>query len=221
MPPDSDKKKPFGTRLLNSFLQGLLLLLPIYLTFYIVYIIFRMVYRFLAVSRRLIPLFPDAWQHFRYIDLILTVIAFIVILLLITLIGALAKTLFGKGTMKLIERIIKKLPGINTLYKSLKQLINTVFPKNQGQSFTGVVYVRYPHRDSWSIAFLTSEVPEALRPDRRKDYIAVFMPSTPNPTTGFVMIVPRKDVIVIDIPIEEAFKIIMSGGLIMEDKPDE
>lgn len=219
--PGNNNRKPFLERMMNAFFQGLLILIPLYLTVYVVYLLIRTVYRFLSFAQRLVPLFPESWQAFRYTDPILTVVTFVVVFLLIVLIGVLAKTLFGKGFLRTIEGVIKGLPGINSLYLSLKQLVRTIFPKNKEQSFMGVVLVRYPHPGSWSIAFQTGEAPESISPDKRKDFIAVFMPSTPNPTTGFVMIVPKSDVKYLKISIEDAFKIIMSGGLVMENKTED
>jgi uncharacterized membrane protein len=119
--------------------------------------------------------------------------------------------------MKFVEKIIKSLPGINSLYKSIKQLVTTVFPRtiaNRSGRRSGTFSTQ---------GFLVSgvpygSVPDNLKPETGGDYLAVFMPSTPNPTTGFVMIVPKKDVKPMDISVEDAFKVIMSGGLIMEEK---
>lgn len=213
-------KKP-RPQIIKSFLQGLLVLLPIYLTFWLVFIIIRWVYRFLSIFRKIVPFLPDSIENFKYTDEIFTLIIFVFIFFLIVFIGVMAKTIFGKAIMRFIEKIIKSLPGVNSLYKSIKQLLKTVFPRDNAQSFLGVVLVRFPHKDSWSVAFLTGNVPDNLKPAKNGDYLAVFMPSTPNPTTGFVMIVPKKDVKNMDISVEDAFKVIMSGGLIMEEKKDE
>lgn len=205
----SNKKSKHPIR--NYFVEGLLVLLPLSLTAYLIYFLIKQAARLLSFATKFLP---ADWQNIGYINVLIDIGAIIAIFLLILLIGLLAKTFIGKGIGKIIGWIINRVPGINFLYKSLRQLFKTFFSFQEADRFSRSILIQYPHKGIWSIAFLTGEAPKTISPDKKKEYYTVFMPSTPNPTTGFMMIIPKKDVILLDIPIEEAIKILMSGGLI-------
>ncbi len=209
IPPN---KKPAPRKAGNLFLEGLVVLMPLSLSVYVVYLLVNWTRNFLSFTLRFLP---QSYQHVAWLQIVVEIAAVIVIVLFIILIGWFTKTVIGKFFGRTLESIIQKLPFISSLYKALKQLFKT-FVSYKGTEFSRAVLIQYPHPGIWSIAFLTSEATGEIKPDKRKEYYTVFMPSTPNPTTGFVMIIPKKDVKLLDISIEEAVKIVMSGGLIQK-----
>ena len=209
-----EHKKTSTHSIRNYFIEGLVVLLPLSLTFYAIFVIFRWLEKSLSFTVRFLP---QQFHNVVYLQVLVEIAAFIIILIFILFMGWLAKTVLGRGIGQLLESIIHKLPGINSLYKALKQLFRT-FVSYNGNRYSKAVLIQYPQKDIWSIAFLTSEAKESIKPNKKKEYYTVFMPSTPNPTTGFLMIVPKKDVILLDISIEETIKILMSGGLLHNDQ---
>jgi uncharacterized membrane protein len=207
----SAKTKPKKTGVKRYFFEGLIVLLPITLTVYLIYLMIKATYRMLSF---VIDFLPDVLKNIPYINAVTIVAAILIIFLLIVLIGLFTKTFLGRGIGKLIDTIIQKLPGVNFLYKSLKQLFQVFFSFQEQDRFSRSVLIQYPHPGIWSIAFLTGDASKSFSPDKEKKYYTVFMPSTPNPTTGFMMVVPKEDVILLDVPIEEAIKVLMSGGLL-------
>lgn len=211
-------KKP--NRLLKSFFEGLLVLLPLSLTIYIFYIIFRFIYRTLSfIPDFIVEQIPSIQTWGLAGEIIFTIVALILALFVIVLFGAIGKTFIGRAFGRFIERIINNLPGIKGVYNAFKKLLGFIFGDHE-QNYSAVVLIQYPHPGVWSIAFVTSETSPELKPDDNEDYYTVFMPSTPNPTTGFVMIIPKKDVILTDISIDTAFKTLISGGILKEEDED-
>lgn len=209
-PRSESKNTPRKAR--NLLLEGLVVLMPLSLSAYVVYLLINWTRNLLGI---VLQVLPAAYQEISWVKILVEVSAVLVIVLLIMLMGWLTQTVIGRFLGRTIESLIQRLPGINSLYKALKQLFKT-FVSYKGNEFSRAVLIQYPHPGMWSLAFLTSEAAAAIKPDKRREYYTVFMPSTPNPTTGFVMIVPKKDAVLLDISIEEAIRIIMSGGLIQK-----
>jgi len=124
-----------------------------------------------------------------------------------------AKNLFGRELVSLGERILSRIPVVRSIYSSVKQLAETVF-SNSGNSFHRVVLVRYPHRDSWTMGFLTGESAPEVRRRTGRDLVNVFVPTTPNPTSGFFLMVPYEDVVELDMSIDEGLKMLLSIGVV-------
>ncbi len=194
----------------NIFLEGLVVLMPLSLSIYVIYLLISWTRARLAFTLHMLP---PQFQDVFWVKILLEIAVIILIVLFIYFMGWLTSTFIGKAFGRFIESIINRLPIINSLYRALKQLFKT-FVSYQDNQYSKAVLIQYPHPNIWAIAFLTSEAPLKLSPEKKNDYYTVFMPSTPNPTTGFFMIVAKKDVIVLDISIEEAIKVIMSGGLL-------
>nr|WP_326520982.1 DUF502 domain-containing protein [Leptothoe kymatousa] len=137
-------------------------------------------------------------------------VGFAVPLLAILLIGLMARNIAGRWLLDLGERILQSIPLAGSVYKTLKQLLETVL-KDTKSKFRRVVLVEYPRRGIWAIAFVTSSA-TSLTPD--SSMLSVFVPTTPNPTSGWYAVVPETDVVSLDISIEEAFKVLLSGGIV-------
>jgi uncharacterized membrane protein len=144
----------------------------------------------------------------------------IITFLLIFLIGVIFTNIVGKKLLSFIEnRIFKKIPFIGPIYRGTKQIIETIFSDNK-KSFKEVALIEYPKENSYALAFITGylEKGEINKNTKSERSIAVFVPTTPNPTSGFLLILPEKKVKKIDISVETAFKIIISGGVLTEEE---
>lgn len=189
------------------FLTGLLVFVPLYLTFQILKFLIgtmdEVIYR--------LPYANDLKQ--------IPGLGVITTILVLLLIGAFAHNYIGRKVIAIGDRLLGKIPLVRSIYKGLKQITETFFFQKGGH-LRRVVIIQYPREGIYSLAFVTG-VP---RPSTQKlvgrNLISVFVPTTPNPTSGFFLMVPREDAIPLDITVEEAFKIIISGGMVDKDGTD-
>ena len=188
-------------RMRNAFLAGLLVLLPVFLTF----LIFEWLFRLMdGVTGR--------WVHLVFGRAVpgLGVLATIIVLLVT---GLVTTNLVGRRLVAYGESLIDRAPVVRTIYHASKQIVNA-FSRQNTAAFKRVVLVEYPRRGIWSVAFLTGE-PEGEMPNRiGKPLVTVLLPTTPNPTSGFLLIVPRDEVIFLDMPVSTGFKLVISGGIL-------
>ena len=198
-------------RLRNDFLTGLVIVLPISLTIW-------MIWAFVGfVDDRVLPLVPDAykptneWRGFGVI----------VFLMFTTVVGAMTKGLFGRQLLRYAENIVDRMPVIRSIYNGVKQIVETVLSQSNS-SFEKACVVEYPRRGVWAIAFVsTSTKGEILEKAKQEEMMSVFLPTTPNPTSGFLLFVPRKDVVFLDMDVEAAAKLVISAGLVMPPSNEE
>ena len=141
-------------------------------------------------------------------------IGIIVILIVSFLLGLISNYILGKEFIHLSEEIINKLPIVNTVYASVKKINDVLFLQKGKETQRRVCVVEYPRKGIWSIGFATGEGPRELKNRKKKKFTCVFIPNTPAPATGFTIIVPTKEVMFLDMSIEDAVKIIVSGGTI-------
>lgn len=185
----------------RDLLTGILVFVPLYLTFQILKLL-------IGIMDELIVLFPPAYGLKDIPGLGI----FIAILLLI-LLGAFAHNYIGKKIIAWGDGVLGRIPLVRTIYLGLKQITETFIIRNRG-NLQRVVLIQYPREGIYSIAFVTG-VPRSYTQNLTgKALISVFVPTTPNPTSGFFLMVPRDDAIPLDITVEEAFKIIISGGMV-------
>ena len=138
----------------------------------------------------------------------------VIVIFVITLIGAITPGLIGRNLLKLGEMILFKTPVIRTVYSSIKQIMETVMSTNS-KSFKEVVLVEYPRKDIWVIAFVTSSVKgEIDNKIKKSKLVSIFVPTTPNPTSGFLLFVDKKDLIYLDMQVDQAVKLVISGGIV-------
>ncbi len=208
----------FTNRLRRYFLTGLVTVLPIGLTIFVLWFIIS------SLGKILRPLV--LYQHWieKLPPVVVTLLSFLLLLLLITLIGALASGIAGRQLILLLDRLMQRLPLARSVYTSARQLTDAVFVKRS--SLRKTVVVEYPRRGIFAIGFLTSE--EAIEmADGQKAYF-VFFPTAPNPTSGWLALVPEKDITETSLSIEEGLKLVVSGGLartpglpLLSSKPPE
>lgn len=196
-----------------SFFSGLLLLAPLVVTVWAFSKIvelaggtFRPLYEhYLPQSLQRIPFFWD-------------VIATLVVLLLITLLGFLSNYVFGKFFFKVIERFIERIPGIGAVYNSVKQIVTTFGTQNRNL-FNKVVLVEFPREGVWTLGFLTNKQQGEPQTKIAGDVWTVFVPTTPNPTSGFLIMLPSSKVVELDMPVGDGMKMIISGGAVVPTWP--
>jgi uncharacterized membrane protein len=207
----SDASKTSGmTRLRNYFLTGFVVCAPLAITAYIAWSFIGWVDSWVK------PYIPARYNPDSYLPAPVPGFGLIVALILITLIGFLTANIVGRAIVLFGERLLGRMPLVRGIYGSLKQIFETVL-SNKGDMFRQVGLVEYPRKGVWSLVFVASEKETEInhKLDQEGDpLIAVFMPCTPNPTTGFLMYVPKSDIVLLDMTIEDGAKLIVSAGLV-------
>ncbi len=171
-----------------------------------------------SVMHAIIAVFPREFasdlQHFR--DLPAVGVAIVVVVIMGT--GLIAISFAGQWWMKVWDNLMNRIPVVRSIYSSVQQVSSTLF-SGSGQAFSKALLIRYPHADSWVIAFQTGIPAKEVTAKLGDDYVNVFLPTTPNPTSGFFMIVPRAQTIELDMSVEEALKHIVSMGSVPPHSP--
>jgi uncharacterized membrane protein len=198
-----------GGRLRNYFLTGLIVTGPAALTVWLIWTFVNW------VDDLVRPLFPVAFRPETYLPVKIPGFGLILVFIGLTLVGFLTANLVGRKLVEFGESILGRMPIVRPLYKGLKQVFETLFSKS-GTTFRTVGLVEFPAPGMWSLVFLsTAPGPNiAERLPSQEEHVSVFLPCTPNPTTGFYFFVARREIIELDLPVEEAAKLIMSAGMI-------
>ena len=187
-------------RLRNYFITGMVVLVPIGITFYLIKF-------FISVSPKLIPrnINPNNYLPFSIpgLEIFLSVI-------FITIIGGLSLSFLGKKILQLFNDLLKKIPILRTIYSAIGQMAETLAPKRKRKK--SVVLVEYPRKGSWAVGFATKDNKGEISKKINKSLVNVFVPTTPNPTSGFLLMFPKDEIIYLDMNFEEASKFIISAG---------
>ena len=193
-------KKSVFSSIRNNFIAGVVVLIPIGITLYLTLFIIR-------ISGRIIPkeINPNNYLPFN-----IPGVEIIIALLVITLIGWLSLSFLGKKFFEIFNNILKKIPILRTIYSAIGQMTET-FTKTDGKQ-KSVVLLEYPRKGIWAVGFATKENEGLIKNKVGEDIINVFVPTTPNPTSGFLLMVPKKDLIYLDVSFEQASKFIVSAG---------
>ncbi len=190
------------------FLTGLLVTAPIIITIYVTWLVITF------IDIKVANLLPEYLDFRKALPFQIPGLGLLIVIFVITLIGAITPGLIGRNLLKLGEMILFKTPVIRTIYSSIKQIMETVMSTNS-KSFKEVVLVEYPRKDIWVIAFVTSSVKgEIDHKIKKSNLVSIFVPTTPNPTSGFLLFVAKKDLIYLDMPVEQAVKLVISGGIV-------
>jgi len=209
----TDKTRPLSgmTRLRNYFLTGVVICAPIAITAYLTWTAVHWVDSWVK------PYIPSAYNPDNYLPFAVPGFGLIVALLVITLVGFLTANIIGRSVLGFGDRLLNRMPLVRNVYSALKQIFETVVA-NRDELFNRVGLFEYPRRGAWSIVFIAArqeqnEIHDALA-EREGRTIAVFRPITPNVTTGYLLYVPEKDVIPLDMSVEDAAKMLISAGLV-------
>ena len=194
------KKKSYILKIRNFFFTGIVVLIPIAFTLYLTKFLVK-------VSSRLIPseINPNNYLPFSIpgLEILLAVI-------FITIIGGLSLSFIGKKIFQLIDDLFKKIPILRTIYSAIGQMTESFSKKKKSQR--SVVLVEYPRKGTWAVGFATKENKGVIQKKINKKLVNVFIPTTPNPTSGFLLMFPKEDIIYLNISFEEASKFIVSAG---------
>jgi len=202
-------------RIKVNFFTGLLIIVPVALTFWVLYFIINKLNRLLLEP--IMKIF-QIWLPDRVFVILLTKAAIFFILLgLLTLIGFAARIILFRKIFGFGENILYKVPMISTIYKGLKDM-SAAFLSGRSSIFKKVVLVQYPKNGVYAIGFVTSETTGEAQEKTKENVINVFVPTTPNPTSGMLVLVPEADVIVLDMSVEDGMKMIISGGAVTPNK---
>ena len=197
----------------ERLVAGMLIALPIVATFIILEFLINL------IDSRVVPLIPPALRPETYLDYAVPGFGLLILLLFLTLLGALATNFLGNYFVALTDRILTRVPVVRSVYSVFKQ-IRDVFQSNTGGQYKEVVLVQYPKEGSWAIAFVAGAVKGEMRQKLGDDFLGVFVPTTPNPTSGFLLYVKASQIVRLDMTIEEGAKVVFSGGLVVPDFPD-
>ena len=193
-------KKSFSLTLRNYFIAGVVVLIPIGFTLYLTKVL-------IGISSNLIPknINPNSYLPFN-----IPGVEIVISILLITIVGGLSLSFFGRRILKLIDDLFKRIPFLRTVYSAIVQMTETFSKKDDGKR--SVVLIEYPRKGVWAVGFATKENKGEMAQKTNQKLISVFVPTTPNPTSGFLLMFPIDEVIYLDMTFEEASKFIVSAG---------
>ncbi len=194
------KKSSITSKLRNAFIAGIVVLVPIGFTLYLTLFLIK-------ISSKLIPteINPNNYLPFSIpgLEILLSVI-------FITIVGGISLSFFGKKVLSLINDLFKRIPILRTIYSAIGQMTESFTNKSDNKK--SVVLIEYPKKGSWAVGFATKENKGEISKKTNKDLINIFVPTTPNPTSGFLLMFPKDEVIFLDMTFEEASKFIVSAG---------
>jgi len=185
----------------NTFGRGLVVMVPVVITFWVLNILFN------AVDGIASPIFDRIFE--RHIP----GIGFITMIVLIIIVGSLSRNLIARTVLRMFERLISTVPLARTIYTAMKDIINALQPGKKGRSFREVVLIEYPSPGLSTIGFVTNEI-SIENQNILEEMISVYIPNPPNPTSGFLVLVPRKSAKTLQMTVEEGLKLVLSGGIV-------
>ncbi len=201
-----------GARLRNYLLTGILVTAPIAITFYIAWLGINF------VDSRVIPLIPEKYNPETYLPFDILGLGLVIVIIALMLVGWLTASFVGRLFLRTGERVLARMPVIRSIYGALKQVFETVL-SHRSTAFREVVLIEYPRRGIWALGFLTGMTEGEVQNLTTEDVLNVFLPTTPNPTSGFLLFLPKEDVLVLDMTVEEGIKMVMSGGIVTPPDP--
>jgi len=205
--PHDDRPRSRARSIRNYLIGGLLVWIPIMVTVWVV--------RFLArILDQSLLLLPPPWRPEALFGTYVPGLGVILSLLLLLLTGVVVKNLFGGRMVAGIESLVRRIPVVGPVYSGAKSFSETVLT-DKGSSFKQVVMVEFPRKGVFSIGFITSEDLEEVQAKTAQDVTCVFVPTTPNPTTGFIILVPRNEVVRLDMTVDDAFKMLLTLGVVV------
>lgn len=192
----------------KNLIAGIVLWLPIIVCFFIIEFI-------LNLLDQVFLFLPQAYQPESWLGVNIPGLNVILLIVIIWLSGLLATNYLGKRLVQFGEGILAHIPLVRSIYRAVKESLQVILSPNT-KSFQRVVLVEYPRRDSWSVAFVTTEMILKTHEHGKEDKIMLFVPTTPNPTSGYLIIVPEKDVVELNMPVDEALKWVISMGTLTQ-----
>ncbi|TAL04554.1 MAG: DUF502 domain-containing protein [Rhodospirillaceae bacterium] len=200
-----------AARLRNYFLAGILVTAPISITIYFTWSIVTWVDQ--AVAKVL----PPAYNPNTYLPFSLPGLGLLMLVMTLTIIGFLTANFLGRTLIRLGEGLLNRTPIIRSFYSAIKQIFETVL-KDKSRAFREVVLMEFPRSGTWALGLVIAQTEGEIRDRLPEDLLSVFVPTAPNPTSGYLIFVPRADAIRLDMTVEDALKMIISGGLVTPNR---
>jgi uncharacterized membrane protein len=205
--PEDPKDRHPARKIRNYMIGGLLIWIPIMITVWVV--------RFLSgILDSSLLLLPPSWRPEAVFGTYVPGVGIVLSLLLLFLTGVLVKNLFGGQMVAGLESLVRRIPVVGAVYGGAKTFSETVLT-DKGSSFKQVVMVEFPRKGVFSIGFITSHDLEEAQAKTAQEVTCVFVPTTPNPTTGFIVLVPKEEVVIMDMTVDEAFKMLLTLGVVV------
>lgn len=215
--PSTRRRSALFLRLRNYFFTGLIIAAPVSITIYITWSLIGWVDAWVK------PLIPSSYNPDTYLPFTVPGFGLIVAIVALTLLGAGTANLFGRTIVRYSELMLDRMPLVRSIYRGLKQIFETVLSQSSG-TFKQVGLIEYPRKGLWSIVFVstntTGELALHAGGDDNEIY-SVFLPTTPNPTSGYLLFVPKRNVVILDMTVEEAAKVVISAGLVVPEHEAE
>ncbi|WP_425046332.1 DUF502 domain-containing protein [Primorskyibacter sp. S87] len=198
-----------------SFLTGLVVIAPVGLTIWLIWTVVGWIDGFV------LPLIPNNFQPEEYIGINLRGVGVIIFLVFTVLVGWIAKGIIGRSLISFAESLVDRMPVVRSVYSGIKQISETVFAQSE-RSFEKACLIQYPRRGIWAIGFIstTARGEVSVRAETGGQLLSIFVPTTPNPTSGFLLFFPAEDVIELDMSVEDAAKLVISAGLVYPNEKD-
>ncbi|MDB2684157.1 DUF502 domain-containing protein [Alphaproteobacteria bacterium] len=203
----SEVKLGIFVRFRRYFLAGILVTSPILITVYVTWLIITF------IDAQVAGLLPNSLDFTKQLPHQIPGLGLIISIIVITFIGAITPGFIGRTLLKVGERVLDNTPIVRSIYGAIKQIMETVMSTNS-ESFREVVLVEYPRKGIWVIGFVTGETKGEVQSLNKETLINVFIPTTPNPTSGFLLFLPKKDLIYMKMKVEDAVKMVISGGIV-------
>jgi len=201
---ESPVKLTLAGRLRAYFFAGILITAPISITFYITWNFIDL------VDSKVTPLIPAAYNPKQWG---VPGIGLLLVAVVLTLVGAITAGFVGRIWLRFTEWILSRTPVLNGIYSAVKQVFETVLAQ-KSNAFREVVLLEYPRKGIWTLGFVSGQTVPQLRPDQDQDWVNIFVPTTPNPTSGFLLFLPRSDLKTASISVEDGLKLVISGGIV-------
>ena len=193
------------------FITGLLVLVPLAITYWVLHAVIT------SMDQTLL-LLPVQWRPEAVLGYQVPGLGFILTVVIVFITGLLTRNFIGNYFLKMWEALLNHIPIVNSIYSSVKQVSDTLF-SSSGNAFSKAVLVQYPHQGTWAIGFLTGTPSQSIAQHLQGDFISIYVPTTPNPTSGFMLMVARKDVIELDMSVDMALKYVVSMGVVAPEGP--
>lgn len=216
--PRKTRKPPrrsFWQRMRGNFLTGLVVVAPTLLTIYLIWTVITF------VDDQIVPWVPSIYNPSTYLGVDIPGFGVVVFIVFTAIVGYFTKNLFGRQIVLMAEHWVERMPIVRSIYNALKQIVETALSQSSS-SFKHACLIEYPRRGLWAIAFVSTETKgEILEKSAEPGMMSVFLPTTPNPTSGFLLFVPKQDVVLLDMTVEEAAKLVISAGLVSPPTAEE
>ena len=205
---------PLSKRLRNYFFAGLLVTAPISITLYAAWAILDFIDNFIS------GLIPAPYNPLTYFPVSVPGFGIAILITVVTLIGFLTANFLGRIFIKWSEQIVDRMPVVRSIYSALKQIFETVL-SDKTKSFREVVLLEYPRRDMWTLGFVIGKTYGEVQEKTKSEMLNIYIPTTPNPTSGYLVFLDRNEIITLDMTVEDALKMVISGGIVTPDYVDK